>query len=90
MLGSMANFGVSLLISYKKSVFNHLRGRDWRACLYQFLAELTINDKHWRVCRKRTEFNVFFGIPMTSSTQEIDTRGFVEKQWNLMCSLEFL
>ena len=90
MLGSMANFGVSLLISYKKSVFNHLRGRDWWACLYQFLAELTINDKHWRVCRKRTEFNVFFGIPMTSSTQEIDTRGFVEKQWSLMCSLEFL
>ena len=30
------------------------------------------------------------GIPMTSSTQEIDTRGFVEKQWSLMCSLEFL
>ena len=47
MLGSMANVGVSLLFSYKKSVFNHLRGRDWRACLYQFLAELTINTREF-------------------------------------------
>ena len=38
--GLWQNFWVSLLFSYKKSVFNHLRGRDWRACLYQFLAEL--------------------------------------------------
>ena len=34
--------------------------------------------------------DVLIGISMTSSTQQIDTRGFVEKQWNLMCSLEFL
>ena len=77
----MANFGDSLLFSYKESVFNHLRGRDWRACLYQFLAELTINDKHQRVCRKTTKLDVFIGISMTSSTQEINTRDCVEKQF---------
>ena len=27
---------------------------------------------------------------MKSSTQQINTRDFVEKQWNLMCSLKFL
>ena len=40
-MGAVGKLLVSLFsFSTKKSVFDHLGARDWRACLYHFLAEL--------------------------------------------------
>ena len=47
-------------------------------------------DEHKRFKRKTKEFNVFIGISMMSSKQQIKTRGFEEKQQSSMCLLKYL
>ena len=60
-------------------------------CLLKFLWQVAHCRSTLECLKKKTtELNVFIEISMTSSTQQINTWGFEEKQQSSMCLLKFL